>query len=119
MSHTAHVRYVKFSGLQVFKPAAPFTLLCLLASNWTPSWLDIGLGTATFLTCMSQQTHAWSHMTPSKLPNVVKKLQVFLLLFPHPPLPPFRWVHAGFIFPISHHVHSIVTLHVPLSLADR
>jgi len=59
----------------VFAPAAPFTLLCLLASPWTPSWLDVGLATATFLTCMSQQTHAWAHMTPSKLPHVVKKLQ--------------------------------------------
>jgi ubiquitin-conjugating enzyme E2 variant len=60
---------------KVFKPAAPFTLVCLLASPWTPSWLDIGLATATFLTCMSQQTHAWAHMTPSQLPIVVKKLQ--------------------------------------------
>jgi len=60
---------------KVFAPAAPFTLLCLLASPWTPSWLDVGLATATFLTCMSQQTHAWAHMTPSKLPHVVKKLQ--------------------------------------------
>ena len=61
---------------QVFKPAAPFAALCLLASPWTPSWLDIGLATATMLTCMSQQFHAWAHMKASDLHPAVKQLQV-------------------------------------------
>lgn len=60
---------------QVFKPATPFLLLCLLVSPWTPSWLDVGLATATLLTCMSQQFHAWSHMKASQLPGVVRFLQ--------------------------------------------
>lgn len=60
----------------MFKPATPFVLLCLLASPWTPAWLDIGLATATLMTCMSQQFHAWSHMKGSELPGIVKFLQV-------------------------------------------
>lgn len=75
--------------LQVFQPAAPFTLICLMASPWTPAWLDVGLSTATFLTCMSQQFHAWAHMKASNLPSAIRILQVgshqacilFLLLY--------------------------------------
>ena len=64
----------------MFLPAAPFTAACLLISPWTPSWLDIGLATATFLTSMSQQFHAWAHMKPSELPGAVKAMQVIVHL---------------------------------------
>ena len=61
---------------QVFMPAAPFAALCLLASPWTPAPVDVFLSVATFLTCMSQQFHAWAHMKKSELPAVVDRLQV-------------------------------------------
>ena len=61
---------------QVFMPAAPFAVLCLLASPWTPASVDVFLSVATFLTCMSQQFHAWAHMKKSELPAVVDRLQV-------------------------------------------
>ena len=57
-------------------PAAPFAALCLLASPWTPAPVDVFLSVATFLTCMSQQFHAWAHMKKSELPAVVDRLQV-------------------------------------------
>lgn len=57
-------------------PAAPFAALCLLASPWTPGPVDVFLPIATFLTCMSQQFHAWAHMKKSELPAVVDRLQV-------------------------------------------
>ena len=60
---------------QVFKPAAPFALLCLLASPWAPAPVDIFLSLATFLTCMSQQFHAWAHTKRSELPPIVDRLQ--------------------------------------------
>jgi hypothetical protein len=59
----------------VFKPAAPFALLCLLASPWLPAPVDVFLSLATFLTCMSQQFHAWAHMKRSELPPAVDRLQ--------------------------------------------
>jgi hypothetical protein len=62
--------------VQVFMPAAPFAALCLLASPWTPAQLDVFLSVATFLTCMSQQFHAWAHMKKSELPAAVDWLQV-------------------------------------------
>ena len=66
--------------MQVFQPAAPFAVVCILASPFTPAWLDVGLSSATFLTCMSQQFHAWAHSKASSLPTPVKALQV--LAFP-------------------------------------
>ena len=57
-------------------PAAPFAALCLLASPWTPGPLDVFLGVATFLTCMSHQFHAWAHMKKSEPPTNVNRLQV-------------------------------------------
>ncbi|BDA48150.1 probable transmembrane protein 189 [Coccomyxa sp. Obi] len=60
---------------KVFKPALPFSLLCLLASPWLPAPVEVFLSTATFLTCMSQQFHAWSHMKKSELHPIVDALQ--------------------------------------------
>lgn len=62
--------------MQVFKPALPFSALCLLASPWLPAPAEVFLSTATFLTCMSQQFHAWSHMKKSELHPIVDSLQV-------------------------------------------
>lgn len=64
--------------MQVFKPAAPFAGLCLLLSPWMPAPVEVFLGIATWLTCMSQQFHAWSHMKKSDLHPVVDALQVSL-----------------------------------------
>ena len=60
----------------MFKPAAPFAALCLAATPWLPAPAEVFLSLATFLTCMSQQFHAWAHMKKSELPPVVDALQV-------------------------------------------
>ena len=62
--------------LQVFMPAFPFAALCLAATPVLAPPLQIGLGVATALTCMSQQFHAWAHTKARRLPGPVIALQV-------------------------------------------
>lgn len=47
----------------------------LVACPWLPLSLQAFLPSFTFLCCMSQQFHAWSHMKKSELPAVVLALQ--------------------------------------------
>eukprot|EP00884_Botryococcus_braunii_P016703 jgi/Botrbrau1/3716/Bobra.0363s0003.1 len=60
---------------KVFKPAGVFAAGCCLVSGFMPGWLEVLLGSGTFLTAMSQQFHAWSHMRGSQLSQTVIFLQ--------------------------------------------
>lgn len=60
---------------QVFKPAAVPAAIILAACPWLPLSMQAFLPSFTFLCCMSQQFHAWSHMKKSELPALVVTLQ--------------------------------------------
>ena len=61
---------------QVFRPAAPFGGVLLAASVVAPPPASVFFAMLTFLACMSQQFHAWSHMKKSELHPAVVALQV-------------------------------------------
>jgi ubiquitin-conjugating enzyme E2 variant len=60
---------------QVFKPAVWPAAIVLAVSPWLPLFMQAFLPSMTFLCCMSQQFHAWSHMKKSELPGFVVALQ--------------------------------------------
>eukprot|EP00798_Chlamydomonas_sp_ICE-L_P010508 gene10508-8475_t len=59
----------------VFKPAAVPTALFLATAGAAPLAFNAFMAPFIFLVCMSQQTHAWSHMKKSELPAPVLALQ--------------------------------------------
>ena len=77
-------------------PAFPFAALCLAATPVLAPPLQIGLGVATALTCMSQQFHAWAHTKGRRLPGPVIALQVGPGGCSEPSLPqPASLLHAS------------------------
>jgi hypothetical protein len=60
---------------QVFRVFAYPAAVFLALSPFTPAWCDAFVSSFLYLMCMSQQFHAWAHMTKSQLPGAVLALQ--------------------------------------------